>query len=107
MDYVGSKQMQQICMPLRGKAVVLMGKNAMMCKAFRGHLENNPVLEDLLPHILENVGVVFTKEDLMRLETCCWPIRCQLLLELVPFAPCEVTAPTQNTVLGPEKTSFF
>ena len=29
-DNVGSKQMQQIRMSLRGKAVVLMGKNTMM-----------------------------------------------------------------------------
>jgi len=42
---VGSKQMQQIRMSLRGKAVVLMGKNTMMRKAIRGHLENNPALE--------------------------------------------------------------
>lgn len=37
--------MQQIRMSLRGKAVVLMGKNTMMRKAIRGHLENNPALE--------------------------------------------------------------
>nr|KAF6282751.1 ribosomal protein lateral stalk subunit P0 [Myotis myotis] len=43
-DNVGSKQMQQIRMSLRGKAVVLMGKNTMMRKAIRGHLENNPAL---------------------------------------------------------------
>lgn len=42
---MGSKQMQQIRMSLRGKAVVLMGKNTMMRKAIRGHLENNPALE--------------------------------------------------------------
>ena len=52
-DNVGSKQMQQIRMSLRGKAVVLMGKNTMMHKAIRGHLENNPALEKLLPHIRE------------------------------------------------------
>lgn len=44
-DNVGSNQMQQIHMSLRGKAVVLMGKNTMMRKAIRGHLENNPALE--------------------------------------------------------------
>lgn len=44
-DNVGSKQMQQIRLSLRGKAVVLMGKNTMMRKAIRGHLENNPALE--------------------------------------------------------------
>ncbi|XP_055979475.1 60S acidic ribosomal protein P0-like [Sorex fumeus] len=106
-DNVGSRQMQQIRMPLRGKAVVLMGKNTMMRKAIRGHLENNPVLEELLPHIRGNVGFVFTKEDLTE-------IRDMLLANKVPaaacagaIAPCEVTVPAQNTGLGPEKTSFF
>ena len=63
-DSVGSKQMQQIRMSLRGKAVVLMGKNTMMHKVIRGHLGNNPALEKPLPHIRGNVGFVFTKEDL-------------------------------------------
>ncbi|WP_188214308.1 50S ribosomal protein L10, partial [Klebsiella pneumoniae] len=56
--------MQNIRTSLRGLAVVLMGKNTMMRKAIRGHLENNPQLEKLLPHIKGNVGFVFTKGDL-------------------------------------------
>uniref|UniRef100_A0AAY4E335 Large ribosomal subunit protein uL10 n=1 Tax=Denticeps clupeoides TaxID=299321 RepID=A0AAY4E335_9TELE len=106
-DNVGSKQMQTIRLSLRGKAVVLMGKNTMMRKAIRGHLENNPSLERLLPHIRGNVGFVFTKEDLAE-------VRDLLLANKVPaaaragaIAPCEVTVPAQNTGLGPEKTSFF
>ncbi|XP_056098633.1 60S acidic ribosomal protein P0 [Rhinichthys klamathensis goyatoka] len=106
-DNVGSKQMQTIRLSLRGKAVVLMGKNTMMRKAIRGHLENNPALERLLPHIRGNVGFVFTKEDLPE-------VRDLLLQNKVPaqaragaIAPCEVTVPAQNTGLGPEKTSFF
>merc|ERR1712198_376993 len=106
-DNVGSKQMQTIRLSLRGKAVVLMGKNTMMRKAIRGHLENNPALEKLLPHIKGNVGFVFTKEDLAE-------VRDMLLANKVPaaaragaIAPCDVTVPAQNTGLGPEKTSFF
>ena len=34
-----------------------MGKNTMMRKAIRGHLDKNPDLERLLPHIKQNVGV--------------------------------------------------
>ncbi|XP_068171512.1 large ribosomal subunit protein uL10 [Antennarius striatus] len=106
-DNVGSKQMQTIRVSMRHKAVVLMGKNTMMRKAIRGHLENNPALEKLLPHIKGNVGFVFTKEDLVE-------IRDMLLENKVPaaaragaIAPCDVTVPAQNTGLGPEKTSFF
>lgn len=48
--------MQQIRISLRGSAVVLMGKNTMMRKAIRGHIERNPALEKYvfvsLPRIL-------------------------------------------------------
>merc|ERR1712228_234136 len=92
---------QQIRQSLRGKAEILMGKNTMIRKAIRGHLENNPDLERLLPHIKGNVGFVFTKEDLAE-------VRDMLLANKVPAtAPCDVTVPAQNTGLGPEKTSFF
>lgn len=44
-DNVGSKQMQQIRISLRGTAVVLMGKNTMMRKAIKGHIDRNQSLE--------------------------------------------------------------
>ena len=53
-DNVGSKQMQQIRISLRSKGELLMGKNTMMRKAIRGHLENNPDLEKYLKIIFCN-----------------------------------------------------
>lgn len=41
-----------------------MGKNTMIRKAIRGHLQTNPDLEKLLPYIVGNVGFVFTNGDL-------------------------------------------
>ncbi|CAH1112913.1 unnamed protein product, partial [Psylliodes chrysocephalus] len=67
-DNVGSKKMQQIRISLRGSAVDLMGKNTMMRKAIRGHLERNPALEKILPHINGNVGFVFTRSDLVEIR---------------------------------------
>lgn len=106
-DNVGSKQFQNIRIALRGEAVVLMGKNTMMRKAIRGHMENNPALEKLLPHIKGNVGLVFTKCELI-------DIRDKILTQKVAapakagvIAPLDVVVPGQNTGLGPEKTSFF
>ncbi|KAI5615565.1 60S acidic ribosomal protein P0 [Silurus asotus] len=106
-DNVGSKQMQTIRLSLRGKAVVLMGKNTMMRKAIRGHLENNPALEKLLPHIRGNVGFVFTKEDLAEVRDLLLENKVPAAARAGAIAPCEVTVPAQNTGLGPEKTSFF
>jgi len=106
-DNVGSKQMQQIRQALREKAVVLMGKNTMMRKAIRGHLENNPGLERLLPCIKNNVGFVFTREDLVEVRGLLLSNKVQAPARAGALAPLDVKVPAQATTLGPEKTSFF
>merc|ERR1712183_38857 len=106
-DNVGSKQMQQIRIALRGHAVVLMGKNTMMRKAIRGHLQNNPQLELLLPHIKGNIGFVFTKEDLVTIRDMVLGNKVKAPARAGAIAPLDVQIPAQNTGLGPEKTSFF
>jgi len=106
-DNVGSKQMQEIRIALRGRAVVLMGKNTMMRKAIRGHLENNPDLERLLPHIKMNVGFVFTKEELVDVRDLLLANKVKAPAKAGALAPLNVVVPAQNTGMGPEKTSFF
>jgi len=106
-DNVGSKQMQEIRMALRGHAEVLMGKNTMMRKAIRGHLENNPALEKLLPHIVQNIGFVFTNEDLVDIRDKLLENKKRAPARAGAIAPLPVVIPAQNTGLGPEKTSFF
>lgn len=106
-DNVGSRQMQQIRMSLRGMAVVLMGKNTMMRKAIRGHIENNAALEKILPHIKGNVGFVFTKGDLNEVRDKLTESKVRAPARAGAIAPLEVIIPAQNTGLGPEKTSFF
>jgi len=106
-DNVGSKQMQQIRMSLRGHAVVLMGKNTMMRKAIRGHLANNPKLECLMNNIKGNVGFVFTKEDLVSIRDMLLANKVRAPAKAGAIAPLDVQVPAQNTGLGPEKTSFF
>jgi len=106
-DNVGSKQMQQIRAALRGKAIILMGKNTMMRKAIRGHLDSNPALEKLLPIIKNNVGFVFTKEDLPEVRKMLLDNKVQAPARAGALAPLDVKIPAQATTLGPEKTSFF
>merc|ERR1712241_445909 len=107
VDNVGSKQMQKIRIALRGHAEVLMGKNTMMRKAIRGHLENNPALEKLLPHIKGNVGFVFTKEDLTEIRQIILDNKVAAPAKAGAIAPIPVMIAPQNTGMGPEKTSFF
>lgn len=107
VDNVGSKQMQTIRVSLRKHAVLLMGKNTMIRKAIRGHLDNNPALERLLPHIKGNVGFVFTKEDLTEVREKIIDNKVKAPARAGALAPLDVMIPAQNTGLGPEKTSFF
>jgi large subunit ribosomal protein LP0 len=106
-DNVGSRQMQHIRISLRGSAVVLMGKNTMMRKAIRGHIENNQALDKILPHIRGNVGFVFTKGDLNEIRDKLIENKVRAPARPGAIAPCEVVIPAQNTGLGPEKTNFF
>jgi len=106
-DNVGSLQMQQIRASLRGKAVVLMGKNTMMRKAIRGMLEKHPHLEKLLPCVVGNMGFVFTNDDLVEIRDMLLENKVKAPARAGAIAPLEVKVPAQNTGLGPEKTSFF
>eukprot|EP00057_Strongylocentrotus_purpuratus_P003540 XP_003726867.1 PREDICTED: 60S acidic ribosomal protein P0 [Strongylocentrotus purpuratus] len=107
VDNVGSKQMQAIRSSLRGHGVVLMGKNTMIRKAIRGHMENDPGLEKLLPHMKGNVGFVFTKGELLEVREKILANKVAAPAKAGALAPIDVFIDSVNTGLGPEKTSFF
>jgi len=106
-DNVGSRQMQKIRISLRGHAIIMMGKNTMMRKTIRGQLPKNSNLEKLLPHVYENVGFVFTKDDLSSIRDKILDNKVAAPARAGALAPVDVTIPAQVTSLGPEKTSFF
>jgi large subunit ribosomal protein LP0 len=106
-DNVGSRQMQKIRVSLRGHAVILMGKNTMMRKTIRGQISRNANLEKLLSHVYENVGFVFTKDDLGSIRDKLLENKVAAPARAGAIAPVDVTIPAQVTSLGPEKTSFF
>ncbi|KAG6610962.1 60S acidic ribosomal protein P0 [Phytophthora cinnamomi] len=70
VDNVGSAQMQQIRLVLRGRAEVLMGKNTLMRKVFHNFVKKNPghPLEQFIPLLKGNVGFVFTNDDLAEIR---------------------------------------
>jgi len=106
-DNVGSNQMQTIRKSLRGKGVVLMGKNTMIRKAIRGHLQNNAALESLLPYVRGNIGFVFSKDDLNAVKTVIAANKVAAPAKAGSIAPCDVVVPAGNTGLEPTQTSFF
>merc|ERR1712112_673003 len=88
---------QEIRIALRGKAVVLMGKNTMMRKVIRGQLDKNPDLEKLLPHVKMNVGFVFTKMELTEIRDLLLTNKKEAPAKAGAIAPIDVTIPAKIT----------
>jgi len=106
-DNVGSNQMQRVRKSLRGKGVVLMGKNTMVRKAIRGVAESNPKLQALLPYVKGNVGLVFVQEDLSSVKKIIAENKVAAPAKIGALAPCDVIVPAGPTGLEPTQTSFL
>jgi len=107
VDFVGSKQMQNVRMAIRGKGIMLMGKNTIIRKIIRDNSEKNPGLEGLLPYIRGNMGFVFTNGDLNSLRKTVMSFKMPAAAKQGVVAPCSVTVPKGPTGLDPGQTSFF
>jgi large subunit ribosomal protein LP0 len=107
VDNVGSNQMHQIRVSLRGKGVVLMGKNTMVRRALRTILSENPQFERLLPYVRGNIGFVFTSGDLKEVRDLITANKVAAPARAGALAPVDVMVPGGNTGMEPGKTSFF
>jgi large subunit ribosomal protein LP0 len=107
VDNVGSNQMHQIRVALRGKGVVLMGKNTMVRRALRTILTEHPEFERLLPYVKGNIGFVFSDKDLKEVRDLIVANKVAAPARAGAFAPKDVTVPAGNTGMEPGKTSFF
>jgi len=106
-DNVGSSQMAKIRHALRGKGIILMGKNTMIRKAIRGHIENNKDLENILPLIRGNIGLVFCKDDMSFVAKKITELKVAAPAKAGIIAPCDVTVPAGPTGMEPTQTSFL
>jgi len=108
VDFVGSGQLQQVRLALRGgKGQVVMGKNTIMRKVIRDNLEKNPKLEVLLPYVVGNIGFVFTNGDLNELRKLVVSNKVPAAAKTGVIAPIDVIIPAGPTGLDPGQTSFF
>lgn len=105
-DNVGSLQMQRVRHALRGKAVILMGKNTMIRRVLRENFKQSP-MERLLPLLKSNVGFVFCIADLNEVREVIQEHKVPAAARAGIVAPCDVNVPAQNTGLEPGMTSFF
>lgn len=107
VDNVGSSQMQQVRLALRGKAIVLMGKNTIIRKIVREHIPSNPALENLLPYVVGNMGFVFTNGNLNEIRKIVLEKKVPAAAKAGTNAQNSVTIPAGSTGLDPGQTAFF
>jgi len=107
IDNVGSNQMQNVRLSLRGKGAVLMGKNTLIRKVLREKAPSNPKLECLTSYIHGNMGFVFTNDSLNEIRNIILTHKVPASARVGTFAPNEVVIPSGSTGLDPGQTSFF
>ncbi|KAJ9698640.1 hypothetical protein PVL29_007618 [Vitis rotundifolia] len=109
VDNVGSKQLQDIRRALRGHSVVLMGKNTMMKRSVRLHVERtgNKAFLSLIPLLVGNVGLIFTKGDLKGVSDEVAKHKVGTPARVGVVAPIDVVIQPGSTGLDPAHTSFF
>lgn len=107
IDFVGSNQMQEIRIALRGKAVVLIGKNTVVRKVIRDQIPQNPKLEAILPLIAGNIGFVFTNSSLSDIRKIIQDNKRPAPAKAGIFATNAVVVPAGPTGMDPGQTAFF
>jgi len=107
VDNVGSNHLQQVRIALRGRAVMLMGKNTVMRKVIREVSEKNPRLAELPTYLRGNVGFVFTNDNLLEIRDVLVEIQVPAAAKTGAIAPVDVFIPAGPTSLDPGQTGFF
>lgn len=109
VDNVGSNQMQKVRVALRGKAIVVMGKNTLIRKILRDMVEGEKLtkLESLIPLVVGNMGFVFTNAPLPEVRKLILENKVPAAAKSGTFAPADVFIPPGPTGLDPGQTNFF
>ncbi|CAL9728917.1 large ribosomal subunit protein uL10 [Monosporozyma unispora] len=107
VDNVSSQQMHEVRKALRGRGVVLMGKNTMVRRAIRDFVNDLPDFEKILPFIKGNVGFIFTNDSLQEIKEVIVANKVAAPARAGAVAPEDIWIPAVNTGMEPGKTSFF
>lgn len=110
VDHVGSKQMQDIRVALRGKAVVLMGKNSMIRKALQIGHERHPDagMDKLRSIMVGNIGFIFaTNCTLDEIRSIISEYKVMSAAKAGQISLVDWKIPSGPTGMDPSQTNFF
>jgi len=108
VDHVGSSQLQQVRLALRGRGVVLMGKNTVIRRKLNDLIEQGfKQYAALIPYVRGNIGFVFTNEDMGAIRDVVTSNKVPAAARTGVIAPTDVFIPAGPTPLDPGQTPFF
>jgi len=108
-DFVGSKQLSNIRIALRGKAELIFGKNTMVRRCIRNLCADgsHPEWESIIPYMVGNIGFVFTEGALADVREVLKEFYVPAAAKAGVIAPVDCVIPKGPTGLDPAQTSFF
>jgi large subunit ribosomal protein LP0 len=108
-DFVGSKQISDIRIALRGKAEMVFGKNTMIRRCIRNMCkdEPHPEWQSIVDVMKGNLGFIFTHGDLNEILDTLKEFVKPAAAKAGVIAPCSCSIPKGPTGLDPAQTSFF
>jgi len=107
IDNVGSHQLQQIRISLRGKAVIMCGKNTIIRKVMKDVAKKNENLNKLIPEIFGNVAMVFANGELADIRKIIVGNKNPAAARVGTLAPDDCWVQPGPTGLDPGQTNFF
>jgi len=107
VDNVGSNQLHQIRIALRGKAIIYCGKNTQMRRVIRELEKENPMLERVRNVLKLNLAIVFTNDNLSEIRDVIVNNKVAAPARAGQLAQCNVVVPAGNTGMEPTMTSFL
>jgi len=115
IDNVGAFSLQKTRQALRGKAHLLFGKNTLIRKTIRDYVEKcteagnkeSARIEQLLPFLRGNVGLVFTNEELASIKDVIESFKQKAPAKVGQLAPIDVFVDPGPTGMEPTQTQFL
>eukprot|EP00916_Digyalum_oweni_P002644 GHVL01004794.1.p1 GENE.GHVL01004794.1~~GHVL01004794.1.p1 ORF type:complete len:252 (+),score=31.52 GHVL01004794.1:76-831(+) len=107
INNVGSKQFNNLRVALRGKAIILMGKNTMIRRCMNMNMDNVAAFKTVLPLVRFNIGFIFCIADIAEIQKVIQEYFVPAAARTGAIAPCSVSVPAGPTGLDPAQTSFF
>jgi len=108
VDNVGSQQIHEIRIALRGKAIIYCGKNTQMRRVIRIlEQEGMTQLDKVRQSLKLNLAIVFTNENLSDIRDIILANKKAAPAKAGALAQCDVIVPAGNTGMEPTMTSFL